>query len=194
MSKLRALHTICEMFHDRGRSEWAEDLHKKLKDSTFVEKTLSLSNGIQIIMIHDNEVCIVFDMSPSVKSNEIQNRIPSSLVGNCKYILIIFREPTKKATQNSMHKYVATQMGKSYQIFTFKELQMNISKHALVPRHRIMSPKEAECFKTDFLIQDNIQLPLILRNDPMVRYLFAQPHNLIAIERQNGEKFVRVVY
>lgn len=72
----------------------------------------------------------------------------------------------------------------SVEHFLMDELQLNVTKHVLVPRHRIISQIEKEeLLKRLRTVSDN--LPVILTADPVCRYVGGQPGDVIEIERKS---------
>ncbi len=66
--------------------------------------------------------------------------------------------------------------------FMYKELTYNLTKHFLVPKHRLMSLNEI----TRFLGENDLDienLPIMSFQDPMARYYGAKPGDLFEIER-----------
>lgn len=73
---------------------------------------------------------------------------------------------------------------KDYQVFQLADLQFNISQHMLVPKHvLIQDPADISVIMLNHSVKSKTQFPLILRSDPMARFLFAKPGNLIKVSR-----------
>ncbi len=60
--------------------------------------------------------------------------------------------------------------------------EIDITKHFLVPKHRILSQKEKEELLKKYGVKES-QLPKILASDPMVKAIGAKPGDIIEIER-----------
>ena len=82
------------------------------------------------------------------------------------------------------------------EIFKKHELAFNVTKHALVPRHRVVSPAEKKQLLAELACKLSA-LPKIKESDPVVRYLGCQVGTVLAIERSIGqlepELYYRVV-
>jgi len=63
-------------------------------------------------------------------------------------------------------------------------LQPSILEHELVPKHRVLSPEEAEEVLRKYCATPQ-QLPKILASDPVVRELGAKPGDIIEIVRDS---------
>lgn len=70
------------------------------------------------------------------------------------------------------------------ELFSEDELVLNITKHRLMPIHKLLTAEE----KAQFLLQSNIkdtQLPRILPTDPMAKYLGTRRGDVIRIVRRS---------
>lgn len=67
------------------------------------------------------------------------------------------------------------------ELFSFHELSFNVSKHELVPKHVIDTQNLNYVLQTFMVKKHN--LPKILYNDPMVKYIGARKGDLIKIYR-----------
>ena len=65
------------------------------------------------------------------------------------------------------------------------ELQYNVLKHVLVPKHTILSSEKITEIKKRYNIMDNSELPEISRFDPVARAIGASPGDIIYIERKS---------
>lgn len=68
--------------------------------------------------------------------------------------------------------------------FLIEELQFNVTKHVLVPRHRILSPQECEELLSK-LKTDRGKLPAILTTDVVCRYIGGRVGDIIEIDRKS---------
>jgi len=69
-----------------------------------------------------------------------------------------------------------------FEIFYANQLNINISKHSLVPIHTLLSTEDAERVKKDYAVSF-AKFPRIKYRDPMARYIGAEVGNLIKIEK-----------
>lgn len=69
----------------------------------------------------------------------------------------------------------------------------SILEHFLVPKHRVLSPEEAQKVLEKYRIKPH-QLPYILTSDPVVKALGAKPGDIIEIIRESPTAGKAVYY
>jgi DNA-directed RNA polymerase subunit H (RpoH/RPB5) len=111
------------------------------------------------------------------------------LTSNDCVILIINKlviQKYEKKRNSTLNKFLNTmyEQGKFIQVFGLQNFLINISEHIFVPKHRIMTKEEittlVDKYKTTV---DN--LPKILREDPMAKFIGAKPNDVIHIKGYN---------
>lgn len=81
----------------------------------------------------------------------------------------------------------------SFEHFLVEELQFNITKHCLVPKHRIMAEiEECEVLKT--LRCEKANLPTILTTDPVSRFFGAKVGSVFEIVRSSQTTGTAIYY
>lgn len=80
------------------------------------------------------------------------------------------------------------------EIWTLKETQYNVTRHALVPRHVKLEPDEAEGVLEQLCVKNRYLLPAISHTDPVSRYLLLTPGDIVRIERPSPTAGQAVVY
>ncbi|OGI15991.1 hypothetical protein A3K63_00300 [Candidatus Micrarchaeota archaeon RBG_16_49_10] len=63
--------------------------------------------------------------------------------------------------------------------------EIDITKHELVPKHRILSPEEKEEVKKRFRIKSDSQFPRILKKDPVIKVIEAKKGDLLEITKKS---------
>lgn len=105
------------------------------------------------------------------------------------YVLVVREKPT----QNNLKFINATKL--PIQIFELRELQFNISKHSLVPKHELISDKtEVDSIIKENNLKSKHQLPIILKTDPMAKYLNLKTGDIIKITRVSPTAGEYIVY
>ena len=81
----------------------------------------------------------------------------------------------------------------TFEHFLVEELQFNITKHCLVPKHRIMTNEELEAFIKEMKCEKS-NLPTILTVDPVCRYFGAKTGNVFEITRNSQTTGTAIYY
>lgn len=182
--------TIKEMLIDREIDEKELEPLNDISDERLEE--IVSSNVFKIDL--DNNMVIYFDLSQKFKWGTLKSQMESDFgddVDNKHFIIVI-----KSAINSSDLKKLNIQNGITYSIewFSMQELQFNISRHELVPKHTLIkNEEEINRILTTYQVRKN-QLPLILKTEPMARYLFAKPGQLVKIRRISPTAGLTIVY
>ena len=80
------------------------------------------------------------------------------------------------------------------QIFSIDNLIRNITNHELVPKMRILSEKEKEEIKKKYNIENNSNLPLILKSDPAAMFYGVKSGDYIEITRTSETSGIYIAY
>lgn len=93
---------------------------------------------------------------------------------------------THKEIKHQAHTFIAsmTKMNIYIRVYTVLELQFNIAKHRLVPKHTFATKKEVKQLLEAYNIKKS-DLNKILTTDPMVRHLGARQGDVLRIERDS---------
>ena len=73
-------------------------------------------------------------------------------------------------------------------IFKTEELQYNVTKHALVPKHVKCTHAEVLALSDHFKLHNKHSLPYLLQSDPISRYYDFKKGDIIRIERVNAQQ------
>lgn len=180
----RSFRTIQEMLRDRGIDE-ATVFGMSNEDA------LAYANGRYSFHI-DDALCgyrIVYELNPKFKLNNIRKLLDPP-PEHVRVFLVIVREMPTAAAMKSINDLKI-----DIQFFDIRELQFNISKHDLVPKHDpIREEGEAERIVRDLYLRSRHHLPLILSSDPMARYLGLKPGHLVRITRCSPSSGTYVFY
>jgi DNA-directed RNA polymerase subunit H (RpoH/RPB5) len=105
-------------------------------------------------------------------------------------ILLIVRE---KVSQNNL-KFIHG-LNLSVQIFDIKEVQFNIRDHVLVPKHELIRDEnEVKSIIERYNLKTKFQLPHILKNDPMSKYLGLKSGDVIKVSRTSPTSGEYIIY
>jgi DNA-directed RNA polymerase subunit H (RpoH/RPB5) len=87
------------------------------------------------------------------------------------------------------------ELARDIHLFPIKELQYNVSRHGMVPRHEpVRNEAEILAVLARYRLKSRFQLPLILSSDPMARYLALKPGQLVRITRPSPSAGTYVLY
>jgi len=132
-----------------------------------------------------NDVILCF-LSNEDKLNiqGIKDRISVMNRESSKRCVIVYRSSVTSSAKKSLET-----LEYDFELFSMNELQINITKHRLVPRHTIVTDSEKEELDSKY----KGKLPSILQNDAVCRYYAFQKGDYVRITRKNGAIIYRVV-
>ena len=167
----RAAAVVKEMLHDRGL-ELGE--LATIGDS----EIRRLAETLDFFHLRAGDRDVVF-VTRKLKTQDLQ-KAASALdeARRDRAILVVTEKPA------SFHRAtVEAYYGKEAEIFSLRELQFNVSRHALVPPHKKLSDAEVREVLRTYMLTDKKALPSILSSDPMAKYTGARPGDVLRIER-----------
>jgi len=80
------------------------------------------------------------------------------------------------------------------QIFSIDNLIRNITKHEIVPKMRIVSEKEKDDIKKKYNVENNSNLPLILKSDPSAMFYGIKSGDFVEITRTSETSGKYIAY
>lgn len=176
---IRTFITLKEMLNDRKVDTSNLDC---ISDAEL--EIMYRTNKIFSIQVNEN-FKIIYYMNSKFKINDLKK-----LIDNEEKIIIIFKEKINNLNIKNLKEYEA-----NIELFLIKELLINISKHTLVPKHEIIKdPEEISKILTQFQLKTKSQLPIILRSDPMARYLDIKSGDIVKITRNSPSAGEAIVY
>jgi DNA-directed RNA polymerase I, II, and III subunit RPABC1 len=140
------------------------------------------------VVIGGGKIRLVYYLANKFKWSELKKFFEDDKT--YELTILIVRE---KISQNNLKQLSA--LGISMQIFLLKELQFNISKHELVPKHELVSdPQEIKHVLDVYSLKSKNQLPIILKTDPMARWLNLGSGDIVRISRPSPTSGFYVTY
>lgn len=141
--------------------------------------------------VYTGGVMIIVNVSPKTARSKSAIELPGN---SSSYRIIVVADKlnvreVEKLTEHSIaNKY-------NFQLFYIRDLQFNISRHMLVPKHEVISSDdEIAQIVTEHQLKTKTQLPQINRNDPMSKYLYAKPGHVMKINRISQTARHHIVY
>ena len=177
--------TCLEILCDRGYVP--DEAYSKLNSQEL--EYLAQKNNLDIVAkdeLRKKFICVKFILTEKVKSayvKELVGEIKDKIPNDHTYEMIFVLKNKPNSTLKKLEK--DRDLG-DIQIRSCKELQFNITKHVLVPPHIKLVDSEVKALMNTYSIHSKTQLPLILRDDPIVRYYNFKSGDVLKIPTSTG--------
>tara|TARA_B100001758_G_scaffold198369_1_gene176585 strand:- start:1701 stop:2333 length:633 start_codon:yes stop_codon:yes gene_type:complete len=79
-------------------------------------------------------------------------------------------------------------------VFMFADLHFNPTRHHLVDKHTKLTKDEIKVLMTHYNIKSKTQLPIILKGDPISKWLGIRPGDIVKIDRYNPNSGLTYYY
>ena len=173
---MRSFETLREMLRDRGLDPASLD--------AVAPQDVSALAGARAVFHLDLPSCdcrVVYNMNPKLRLADFKKLLEPPLGGvpggaPPATTIVVARERPNAATLRSI-----SEAGRDVQFFDVRELQYNVTKHSLVPRHELLSEEQVEQLLTRLQLRSRSLLPRIDSSDPVARYLGLRPGNVVRI-------------
>lgn len=190
----QSIKILAEMINDRKYTiDYLSYESKDIKDIKDTNDTLENTENNELENIEPfcirgrkgNDVILCF-LSNEDKLNiqGIKDRISVMNREGSTRCIIVYRSSVTSSAKKSLET-----LEYDFELFSLNELQLNITKHRLVPRHTIVTDSEKEELDSKY----KGKLPSILQNDAVCRYYAFQKGDYVRITRKNGSIIYRVV-
>ena len=127
-------------------------------------------------------VLIVFSEKSRVSDKDLTLMIEyAETNGYTNGIIIVSDSRPSTAVLSRLRRYITDPEHKLVQIFELRHLQMDISQHRKVPKHRIIQQDELETVLKEFHASSPQQFPKIDSQDAMAKWIGARPGNVIEV-------------
>jgi DNA-directed RNA polymerase I, II, and III subunit RPABC1 len=115
-------------------------------------------------------------------------------------IIDAYIDKYKKNTNIIIYKDTLTTFAKSaldeitnIELFSYKELSYNVTKHVFVPKHILLSNEQKSIVLNQYKIKES-KMPIISMSDPVCRYYNAKEGQLFKIIRKSNTTGESVYY
>lgn len=188
-----SINNICKTF-----SVLKEMLHDQGVDMTRLNSVSELelqslhrgTSDVFEISVNDSTK-IIYYMNNKFKINELRKYIQPVDNENISNIILIFKEKINNFNPKNVEEF--NQM--NLQVFLVKELMFNISKHQLVPKHELIrDPSRIEELVQTYNLKSKLQFPIILKTDPMAKYLNVQSGDIVKVTRTSPSSGESILY
>jgi DNA-directed RNA polymerase I, II, and III subunit RPABC1 len=187
----RARTTVLEMFRDRGYS-LSDELFIDSKDSfkkIFYSKNLDFrvdSEGKPPVFV---KWMLNFKIKPNMIKETIDNIREEGFQVNYPGKIILI---TKAKPNTNISKIFKDKEFRGTELFWLNTMIFNITKHVLVPKHTKIGEDDIRKLLAELYIQNKFHLPIMLKSDPITRYLDLSSGDVCKITRYSptsGEYF-----
>lgn len=173
LKEKQAIKVILEMLIDREyKIDYSDTEYKN--EQAYVIKAKKF-NSIAIVFVNDDD---------KLNIQGIKDKISIMNKENATSCIIIYRSTVTSSAKKSLET-----LEYEFELFALHELQLNITRHRLVPRHTRVLPSEKEELDKNY----KGKLPIILHTDPISRYYAFKRGEYIRITRKDGSIIYRIV-
>jgi DNA-directed RNA polymerase subunit H (RpoH/RPB5) len=147
---------------------------------------------------NEKQIYVKFYINKTLKTQNIYDIIQDlfyldEILSKKDDLMIVIKEEPN-STIRQILKDIWENEGIYISLISIKRLQFNILKHELVPKHTILSEKEAIMFKKQYNITDNDQLPDISYFSPVSIVIGLRPGNIVKIDRKSRTSIITNFY
>jgi len=187
-----ARNVVVEMLEDRGFI--VNDEYKNVDDETL--KYLYYIKSYDIFCkehVKDNtkiyaKFIYTAKIKPTIFKEYITTLFSETLNPEQDKIILILQENPSKTLVKIAASF------KNCEIFNINNLQINITKHSLVPKHSLISETEVNELTEKYNLSSIYQLPVISRQDPIVRYYNFPSNRVCKIVRYSKTSVEHIFY
>lgn len=181
---LKSFQTVREMLVDRGIALGP------LADVTYAELKAMADASPTFVIKGVEGVRIVYDTHAKFKFSDVRRLLEEPDIQDAKIVVLVVRDKP-----NAANAKMLAEAGDNVEPFEIRELLYNVSRHSLVPRHEVVrDPAEIDALMKQYRVRSKTQFPLILRSDPMARYLGVRPGELVRVTRPSPSAGEYVLY
>lgn len=164
--EIQAIKTLSTMLLDRGYKLDYVDLLNEKKESFVIQAMRRNNDGSM-----SNLFCFLCDDKLNIKVIKEKICFSKNKLSDC---IIVYNDDITSSARKAVDSFDI-----QIELFSLKELQLNITLHRLVPYHEQASFNESEKLKS-------FKIPYLLSNDPIVRYYKFKKGSYVKITRKNG--------
>jgi len=180
---LKARQTILEMLSDRGYVVPPEYNELDLETFRYLYNNKNIDIFCKEHKTSNEQIYVKFINISKIKPNIIREYIVNITEeflkeGDVQIILVLKTKPN-----NSILKIIKEKEYKHADILWLSRLQLNITQSIYVPKHMLLSNKETDELIDIYKLNTINQLPVISRDDPVIKYYNFKPGGVCKIVR-----------
>jgi DNA-directed RNA polymerase I, II, and III subunit RPABC1 len=168
----RVRQTLLEMFDQRGYMDI---------DASEENRILAFEKDTK------EQVCAFSVIIQKLNVAEIKTYITAMQAAGINHFILVYEGNTTSAVNSVVNN--APKLKMNIELLEADYLQINITKHKLVPQHILLDRKEAFNFKKKY----GMKIPVLLRTDPVSRFYNFQKGSIVKIVRRDGDIAYRTV-
>jgi DNA-directed RNA polymerase I, II, and III subunit RPABC1 len=184
----QAISVLSEMINDRGyKIDYVINDTSTLSsvDDNLNEEFPFCIRGKKHIQDGSDDVILCFlSTEEKLTIQGIKDRISIMNREGSKRCIIVYQTSVTSSAKKSLET-----LEYNFELFALYELQLNITKHRLVPIHQLATESEKEELDKHY----KGKLPTLLHTDAICRYYAFQRGDYIRITRKNGTVIYRIV-
>lgn len=187
-----ARNTVVEMIADRGYKTALTVLNYNdfLSKYPYVQTNSSCLNFIASKGVANEEgsIAVHFTSEEKLSKKGLETIVNEYTAQNISIVVLI-----TPAKLNPACKALLKSVKLNFQHFMIEELQFNVTKHTLVPKHRIISEEEETRLLAELKCNKS-NLPTILTTDVVARFYGAIPGQIMEITRPSQTAGTAIYY
>ena len=171
---VRAFRTVREMVADRGV---ASPLTAGIGDSDI--EALAADGPTFAVEVNEDLTIVFHLIDQAIKKEDLL-----TFADGARHIILVTNQHPSGASSKSLNS-AADAGGIRLEVFTVTELQYNVTRHALVPRHTRLTKEEESELIAAYGLQSRFQLQNISGSDAVARYLGLRHGDIVRIDRHS---------
>lgn len=196
------LNNLSEMLEDRNDFP-IENLKNITTDEFYGNEPVIIYSAKTCVIIALNQESkknVIAKLKPDKKTNKTTEEIDvfkEFVLEHKQYInyIVVFEELTTADSKllvtfdKTLHKIDGL-----LSVFMFSDLHFNPTRHHLVDKHTKLTKDEIKDLMTQYNIKSKTQLPIILKSDPISKWLGIRPGDIVKIDRYNPNSGLTYYY
>jgi DNA-directed RNA polymerase subunit H (RpoH/RPB5) len=162
-------------------------------------------NDKNVIELQTSNTTVIFALTKKLRKNIVdelklgENSVDEFIkkYNNKHNIILIFNNETiTMPILSQLNKYdkLFQKTGGMLQYFQIKQLMFNPTEHMFVPEHIKLSAEEANEIMQKYMIKSKLQMPVILHNDIIAKWLGLKQGDIVKILRYNENSGLSYYY
>jgi DNA-directed RNA polymerase I, II, and III subunit RPABC1 len=180
----RSFRTIIEMLEDREF-----DMSSVDKNAMF-ETIAPDFNQTAFRVLLPHRIHVVYHTANKFKYSEVKKYMEDAVAEAAQFVILVVNDTVTSTYLKQLDSHKVPR-----EIHHIKMLQINISKHELVPKHEVVRDQEdVKQILEQYSLKSKHHLPIILKSDPMAKYLGLKSGDIVKITRASPTAGEYILY